>query len=139
MTNRKLTPVFRRAVDRRQVLGGLTAAGVAASTGFGTGSAFAQSGKTGVVRVWGEPGPYGGCSVSAITNGAEDARAGLKFEIEGTFHGRSLHEADDGPAAKRPPSLISVGPHAMQLMAEGSAEPADDLVEKIGRDRLVDG
>ena len=43
-------------------------------------------------------------------------------------------------AAKRPPSLISVeSPIAMQLMAEGLLTPVDDLVDKIGRNRLVDG
>ena len=48
-------------IGRRQVLSGLAAAGLAApaGVGIGAGSARAQSTKTGVVRVWGEPGPYG--------------------------------------------------------------------------------
>ena len=59
-------------VDRRQMLGGLATAGVAAATGMSRPDhAFAQSTKSGVVRVWGEPGPYGGVAVAAMNEWAQ--------------------------------------------------------------------
>jgi ABC-type glycerol-3-phosphate transport system substrate-binding protein len=43
-------------------------------------------------------------------------------------------------AAGRPAHCISVeSPIAFQLMAEGLLEPVDDVVDKIGRDRLIPG
>ena len=55
-------------IDRRQFIAGVAALG--AST---TLPAWAQkpSTKTGVVRVWGEPGPYGGVAVDAMNEWAK--------------------------------------------------------------------
>ena len=97
-------------------------------------------GKTGTVRVWGEPGPYGGVGVDAMNEWAQKNSPGLKFAIE------TLPWTDVYPklmtdlAAGRPAGCISVeSPIAFQLMAEGLLEPVDDLVEKIGRNRLIPG
>ena len=67
-------------VRRREVLAGLAATGLATATGFTP--AKAQSTKTGTVRVWGEPGPYGGVAVAAMNEWAQKNAPGLKFEIE---------------------------------------------------------
>ena len=80
MNSKHAMQVSRLPIDRRQVLTGMAAAGVTASTGLG--SAFAQSTKTGTVRVWGEPGPYGGVAVAAMNEWAQKNAPGLKFEIE---------------------------------------------------------
>lgn len=97
-------------------------------------------GKTGTVRVWGEPGPYGAVAVEAMNEWAQKQAPGLKFQIE------TLPWTDVYPklmtdlAAGRPAGCISVeSPIAFQLMAEGLLEPVDDLVEKIGRGRLIAG
>jgi multiple sugar transport system substrate-binding protein len=129
-------------VGRRSVLAGMAAAGVAstAGVGFGPSAARAQSTKTGVVRVWGEPGPYGGVAVAAMNEWAQKNAPGLKFEIESIPWDGVYIKLMTDLAAKRPPSLISVeSPIAMQLMAEGLLLPVDDLADKIGKGRLVDG
>ena len=125
---------------RREFLAGAAAAGFTASGALGTGSSFAQSSKTGTVRVWGEPGPYGGVAVAAMNEWAQKNAPGLKFEIESIPWDGVYVKLMTDLAARRPPALISVeSPIAMQMMAEGIILPVDDLVEKIGRDRLVDG
>ena len=92
------------------------------------------------MRVWGEPGPYGGVAVAAMNEWAQKNAPGLKFEIESIPWDGVYVKLMTDLAARRPPSLISVeSPIAMQLMAEGLLTPVDDLVDKIGRDRLVDG
>ena len=129
-------------IARRRMLTGMAAAGRgSAGAGLaGPGSAFAQSTKTGTVRVWGEPGPYGGVAVAAMNEWAQKNAPGLKFEIESIPWDGVYVKLMTDLAAKRPPSLISVeSPIAMQLMAEGLLTPVDDLVDKIGRNRLVDG
>jgi multiple sugar transport system substrate-binding protein len=80
MTSKHTRQVSGLPIDRRQLLTGMAAAGASASTGM-TG-AFAQSTKTGTVRVWGEPGPYGGVAVAAMNEWAQKNAPGLKFEIE---------------------------------------------------------
>ena len=136
MTKDKLTDAMH--LRRREVLGGLAATGLATAAGFGP--AKAQSTRTGVVRVWGEPGPYGGVAVAAMNEWAQKNAPGLKFEIESIPWDGVYVKLMTDLAARRPPSLISVeSPIAMQLMAEGLLTPVDDLVEKIGRNRLVDG
>ena len=70
------------SIDRRNFLGGAAAAGIGASGLFNAGSTFAQSSKAGTVRVWGEPGPYGGVAVAAMNEWAQKNAPGLKFEIE---------------------------------------------------------
>lgn len=126
------------SIDRRTFLGGVAAAGAGGL--LGASPSFAQSKKTGVVRVWGEPGPYGGVGVAAMNEWAKTHAPGLKFEIETIPWDGVYVKLMTDLAAKRPPALISVeSPIAMQMMAEGLLLPVDDLVEKIGRDRLVDG
>jgi len=64
----------------------------------------------------------------------------LKFEIETIRWDGVYVKLMTDLAARRPPSLISVeSPIAMQMMAEGLLLPVDDMVDKIGRDRLVEG
>lgn len=128
------------SIDRRKFLGAAAAAGIGASGLFNAGSTFAQTSKTGTVRVWGEPGPYGGVAVAAMNEWAQKNAPGLKFEIETIPWDQVYVKLMTDLAARRPPSLISVeSPIAMQIMAEGLLLPVDDLVEKIGRNRLVDG
>ncbi len=130
----------KAGLGRREFLGGTAALGLGASGLFGSKSALAQSTKTGTVRVWGEPGPYGGVGVAAMNEWAQKNAPGLKFEIETIPWDNVYVKLMTDLAAKRPPSLISVeSPIAMQMMAEGLLLPVDDLVEKIGRNRLVDG
>lgn len=127
-------------LDRRTFLGGMAAAGASAGSLFGASPSFGQSTKTGTVRVWGEPGPYGGVGVAAMNEWAQKNAPGLKFEIETIPWDGVYVKLMTDLAAKRPPSLISVeSPIAMQMMAEGLLLPVDDLVDKIGRNRLVDG
>lgn len=139
MTSKDRT-TSRLMLDRRGFLGGAAAVGIGANSLFGSGSASAQSTKTGTVRVWGEPGPYGGAGVAAMNEWAQKNAPGLKFEIETIPWDGVYVKLMTDLAAKRPPSLISVeSPIAMQMMAEGLLLPVDDLVTKIGKDRLVDG
>jgi ABC-type glycerol-3-phosphate transport system substrate-binding protein len=125
-------------IDRRTFVAGMAATGAAIGGAYR--DAFAQSAKTGTVRVWGEPGPYGGVAVQAMNEWAQKNAPGLKFEIE-TIPWDDLYvKLMTDLAARRPPALISAeSPIAMQLMAEGLILPVDDLVERIGRNRLVDG
>ncbi len=131
---------IKAGLGRREFLGGTAALGLGASGLFGSSPAFGQSTKTGTVRVWGEPGPYGGVGVAAMNEWAQKNAPGLKFEIETIPWDNVYVKLMTDLAAKRPPSLISVeSPIAMQMMAEGLLLPVDDLVDKIGRNRLVDG
>lgn len=128
------------SLGRREFLGGAAALGLGAGGLLKSAPAFGQSSKTGTVRVWGEPGPYGGVGVAAMNEWAQKHAPGLKFEIETIPWDGVYVKLMTDLAAQRPPSLISVeSPIAMQMMAEGLLLPVDDLVEKIGRDRLVDG
>jgi multiple sugar transport system substrate-binding protein len=139
MTNKDRTN-SRSLLDRRDFVGGAAAVGIAATSLFNTGRASAQSTKTGTVRVWGEPGPYGGVGVAAMNEWAQKNAPGLKFEIETIPWDGVYVKLMTDLAARRPPSLISVeSPIAMQMMAEGLLLPVDDMVDKIGRNRLVDG
>ncbi len=116
--------ISRLPIDRRQLLTGIAAAGVTASTGLaGSGSASAQSTKTGTVRVWGEPGPYGGVAVAAMNEWAQKNAPGLKFEIESIPWDGVYVKLMTDLAAKRPPSLISVE-FAYRHAADGRG-PAD--------------
>lgn len=65
MTNKDTTKT-RPLIDRRGFLGGAAAVGIGAQSLFTGGGASAQSSKTGTIRVWGEPGPYGGAGVAAM-------------------------------------------------------------------------
>jgi ABC-type glycerol-3-phosphate transport system substrate-binding protein len=124
------------AVTRRQFLGTASAAvAVAAAPGV----ARAQ-GKTGTVRVWGEPGPYGAVGAEAMNEWAQRNAPGLKFAIETIPWSDVYPKLMTDLAAGRPAHCVSVeSPIAFQLMAEGLLEPVDDLVEKIGRARLIPG
>jgi multiple sugar transport system substrate-binding protein len=121
-------------VSRRDFLAASAAAGVA----LGAPAVLAQ-GKSGTVRVWGEPGPYGGVAVQAMNEWAQKNAPGLKFEIETIPWDGVYVKLMTDLAARRPPNLISVeSPIAYQLMAEGLLEPVDDLVQRVGRDRIIE-
>ena len=99
-----------------------------------------KSNKTGTVRVWGEPGPYGAVAADAMNEWASTNAPGLKFQIETLGWDSVYVKLMTDIAAKRPANCISVeSPIAMQLMAQGLLEPVDDVVTKIGKNRLVDG
>src|SRR3989454_11575337 len=96
--------------------------------------------KTGTVRVWGEPGPYGAVAVDGLNEWAQQHAPGLRFTIETLPWSDVYPKLMTDLAAGRPPHCISVeSPIAFQLMAEGLLEPVDDLIDKIGRTRLIPG
>ena len=102
--------------------------------------AQAKSSKTGVVRCWGEPGPYGGVAVDAMNEWASKSAPGLKFQIESLSWDSVYVKLMTDLAARRPASCISVeSPIAMQLMAQGLLEPVDDVVAKVGKQRMIKG
>lgn len=79
MTSKYADRKNRPMLDRRTFLAGAAATGLAGVTlGAGARSANAQS-ATGVARVWGEPGPYGGVAVEAMNEWAQKNAPGLKF------------------------------------------------------------
>ena len=97
-------------------------------------------GKTGTVRVWGEPGPYGGVAVDGMNEWAQKNAPGLKFTIETIPWSDVYPKLMTDLAAGRPAHCVSVeSPIAFQLMAEGLLEPLDDVVDSIGRQRLIPG
>jgi ABC-type glycerol-3-phosphate transport system substrate-binding protein len=104
--------------------------------------AFAQakSNASGTVRVWGEPGPYGGVAVDGMNEWASKFAPKLKFQIESLSWDSVYVKLMTDLAARRPANCISVeSPIAMQLMAQGLLEPLDDVVKQVGRDRLIEG
>ncbi|MCG8358807.1 MAG: extracellular solute-binding protein [Kiloniellales bacterium] len=116
--------------------GGLLAAGQLGAPR----AARAASDKQGVVRVWGEPGPYAGVAVDAMNEWATANAPGLKFEIETVSWGSVYVKLMTDLAAQQPAHLISVeSPLAYQLMAEGLLEPVDEVVDQVGRDRMIEG
>jgi ABC-type glycerol-3-phosphate transport system substrate-binding protein len=131
------------STTRRKFLSDLSllTAGAAAGT-LAPLEALAQgkSTKTGTVRVWGEPGPYGGVAVDAMNEWAGKSAPGLKFQIESLSWDSVYVKLMTDLAARRPANCISVeSPIAMQLMAQGLLEPLDDVVAKVGRNRMVKG
>lgn len=130
-------------LSRRTFLTGTaaSAAGLAAAGSLATGlsPARAQT-KSGVVRVWGEPGPYAGVAVDGMNEWAQKNAPGLKFEIETISWGSVYVKLMTDLAAGQPANLISVeSPLAYQLMAEGLLEPVDDVIDTIGRGRMIEG
>ncbi|HET9272275.1 MAG TPA: extracellular solute-binding protein [Vicinamibacterales bacterium] len=124
-------------MNRRQFLATTTTGTLTAT--FRPRRASAQ-GKSGTVRVWGEPGPYGGVAVDGMNEWAQKNAPGLKFAIETIPWSDVYPKLMTDLAAGRPAHCISVeSPIAFQLMAEGLLEPVDDIVEKIGRNRLIPG
>lgn len=119
----------------------LTSAAVgAAGAALGAPAVLRAQGKTGTVRVWGEPGPYGGVAVDGMNEWAQKNAPGLKFAIETIPWSDVYAKLMTDLAAGRPAHCISVeSPIAFQLMAEGLLEPVDDVVDKIGRNRLIPG
>jgi multiple sugar transport system substrate-binding protein len=123
---------------RRDLLAGIGALG-ATSLAL---PAWAQkkSAKTGTVRVWGEPGPYAGVAVDAMNEWAKQFAPGLTFKLETLSWDSVYVKLMTDLAARNPAHCISVeSPIAMQLMADLLLEPLDDVVQKVGRNRLVDG
>jgi len=130
-------------LTRRDLLTGtaVTAAGLAAAGSMLTRPSSARAqGKSGVVRVWGEPGPYAGVAVDGMNEWAQKNAPGLKFDIETIGWGSVYVKLMTDLAAGQPANLISVeSPLAYQLMAEGLLEPVDDVIDRIGRDRMIEG
>jgi ABC-type glycerol-3-phosphate transport system substrate-binding protein len=127
-----------RRLSRRHFL--TSAAAGAAGAALGAPAVLRAQGKTGTVRVWGEPGPYGGVAVDGMNEWAQKNAPGLKFAIETIPWSDVYAKLMTDLAAGRPAHCISVeSPIAFQLMAEGLLEPVDDLVDKIGRNRLIPG
>ena len=129
---------------RRKFLSDLSLLGVGAAAGSLAAPlealAQAKSSKTGVVRVWGEPGPYGGVAVDAMNEWATKSAPGLKFQIESLSWDSVYVKLMTDLSARRPASCISVeSPIAMQLMAQGLLEPVDDVVAKVGKNRMIKG
>ncbi len=120
----------------------LLATGAVAGSLVPTLPAFAQakSAASGTVRVWGEPGPYGGVAVDGMNEWAGKFAPNLKFQIESLSWDSVYVKLMTDLAARRPANCISVeSPIAMQLMAQGLLEPLDDVVAKVGKNRLIDG
>jgi len=116
------------------------------STSLGAAAALAApgvtraQGKTGTIRVWGEPGPYGGVAVDGMNEWAQKNAPGLKFAIETIPWSDVYPKLMTDLAAGRPAHCVSVeSPIAFQLMAEGLLEPLDDVADRIGRQRLIPG
>jgi len=134
---------IKPAITRRQFLSDIAVLGAGAATGAGfTLPAWAQtkSTKTGTVRVWGEPGPYGGVAVDAMNEWAKQFAPDLTFKLETLSWDGVYVKLMTDLAAKNPAHCISVeSPIAYQLMAEQLLEPLDDVVQKVGKNRLVDG
>ncbi|NIQ94438.1 MAG: extracellular solute-binding protein, partial [Desulfuromonadales bacterium] len=143
MPNKRLFKTFSPRLDRRQFLAAsaVTTAAVAAGVpGFWPRAAKAQSSKSGVVRVWGEPGPYAGVAVDAMNEWAQANAPNLKFELETISWDGVYVKLMTDLAARQPANLISVeSPIAYQLMAEGLLTPVDDVIDQVGRDRLIKG
>ncbi|MEP7159195.1 MAG: extracellular solute-binding protein, partial [Chloroflexota bacterium] len=133
-----------RSTTRRKFLTDLSmlTTGAVAGTLVPAMSALAQtpSTKTGTVRVWGEPGPYGGVAVDGMNEWASKFAPGLKFQIETLGWDSVYVKLMTDLAARRPANCISVeSPIAIQLMAQGLLEPLDDVVDKVGKNRLIKG
>jgi ABC-type glycerol-3-phosphate transport system substrate-binding protein len=112
----------------------------AAAVALGAPAVARSQGKTGTVRVWGEPGPYGAVAVEGMNEWAQKNAPGLKFAIETIPWSDVYPKLMTDLAAGRPAHCVSVeSPIAFQLMAEGLLEPVDDLVDRIGRNRLIPG
>jgi multiple sugar transport system substrate-binding protein len=126
-----------QAMNRRHFL---RTTGVVGAATLGAPWVARAQGKTGTVRVWGEPGPYGGVGVEAMNEWAQKNAPGLKFAIETIPWSDVYPKLMTDLAAGRPAHCVSVeSPIAFQLMAEGLLEPVDDLVDRIGRNRLIPG
>ena len=130
-----------RSTTRRKFLGDLAAlSGGAAATGALPAWAQTKSAKTGTVRVWGEPGPYAGVAVDAMNEWAKKFAPGIAFKLETLSWDSVYVKLMTDLAARNPAHCISVeSPIAYQLMADLLLEPLDDVVQKVGRSRLIDG
>ena len=99
-----------------------------------------KSDKTGTVRVWGEPGPYAGVAVDAMNEWAKKFAPGLAFKLETLSWDSVYVKLMTDLAARNPAHCISVeSPIAYQLMADLLLEPLDDVVQKVGKNRLIEG
>lgn len=140
MSSYKHSKQFGNFTRRDFLAKGTVLAGGVLASGYIGAPAQAQSNKQGVVRVWGEPGPYAGVAVDAMNEWASVNAPGLKFEIETVGWDSVYIKLMTDLAAQKPAHLISVeSPIAYQLMAEGLLEPVDDVVEKVGPDRMIEG
>ena len=93
------------------------------------------------MRVWGEPGPYGGVAVAAMNEWAQKNAPGLKFEIESIPVGRRLREADDRSRGA-PPAVADQRGIPDRHAADGrrpAAAASTIWSRRSASDRLVDG
>ena len=101
-------------IRRREFLTGTAATGL---LGPLAGRSFAQASKSGTVRVWGEPGPYGGVAVAAMNEWAQKNAPGTEVRDRDHSLGRRLREADDGP--RRAPAA---GAHQRRVAPRHAAD-----------------
>ncbi len=131
------TPEHEEQTTRRLFLKKLTTSAAGLSLALMT-PKISRAQAQEVVRVWGEPGPYGAVAVEAMNTWAKEQAPHLRFEIETIPWDNVYPKLMTDIAAGRPPSCVSVeSPIAFQLMAEGLLEPLDDVVERIGRNRMI--
>ena len=105
----------RQPFTRRKFIGDMAVLGAGAAAL----PAWAQkpSTKTGTVRVWGEPGPYGGVAVDAMNEWAKKFAPGIVFKLETLAWDGVYIKLMTDLAAKNPAHCISVeSPIAFQLM-----------------------
>jgi ABC-type glycerol-3-phosphate transport system substrate-binding protein len=77
-------------------------------------------------------------AVDGMNEWASKNAPGLKFQIESLSWDSVYVKLMTDLSARRPANCISVeSPIAMQLMAQGLLEPLDDVVAKVGKNRLV--
>jgi ABC-type glycerol-3-phosphate transport system substrate-binding protein len=132
----------KKTITRRKFLSDLAAVSTGAVAGAVGLPAWAQqkSSKTGTVRVWGEPGPYGGVAVDAMNEWAKKFAPGLTFKLETLSWDSVYVKLMTDLAARNPAHCISVeSPIAYQLMADLPARAARRRRQKVGRNRLIDG
>ena len=102
-----------RPMTRRKFLSDLAAVSTGAVAGTVGLPAWAQqkSSKTGTVRVWGEPGPYGGVAVDAMNEWAKKFAPGLTFKLETLSWDSVYVKLMTDLAARNPAHCISVDMH----------------------------
>ncbi len=133
MTNKDTTDT-RSLIDRRGFLGGAAAVGIGAQSLFTAGGASAQSSKTGTIRVWGEPGPYGGAGVAAMN--------GMANHLEYQGFPEAIAESFGGPKTAIPEEYkkrsAEYWPERLTMPVGLSTGGRDDVVPPESVRRLAD-
>ena len=107
----KKPEAIKPAVTRRKFLSDIAVLGAGAAAGVGLALPAwgqTQSTKTGIVRVWGEPGPYGGVAADAMNEWAKQFAPGLTFKLETLSWDGVYVKLMTDLAAKNPAHCISV-------------------------------